>query len=171
MGQGEVAVESGVDKVCDCVWYLRGLSESVLIAVAQRFIADMFSPNEFIQDRYSVSVLRKGTCIKRGKFMTRDDVIGEDMILATETLVDTVCPRTLTFVEVMTLTRNDLLSVCERYPDFDRRVRKAQLKLAIWRAFVKRADEKARACPSTLDASAEGKGRMGRVGFSQSIQT
>merc|ERR1712217_215550 len=87
--QGEIAVESGVNRVCDCIWYLRKMPEPVLIAVAQRFIADMFSPNEYIQERYSVSVVRKGTCMKRGRFLTRDDVIGEDMILATDSLIDT----------------------------------------------------------------------------------
>merc|ERR1712176_640092 len=111
--------------------------------------------------------------MKRGRFLTRDDVIGEDMILATDSLIDTVSPRTLTFVEVMTLTRHDLLTVCEQYPDFDYRVRRAQIKLAIWRAFVRRAGAKARGSLylNQLIDREKNETCTVRTGFSQSIQT
>lgn len=173
--QGEIAVESGVDKACDCVWYLRSISTTVLIAIAQRFVGDVFSPSEYINIRYAVSVIRKGTCVRRGRLLTRDHVIGEDMILATEHLVDTTAPRTLTFVEVLTLSRNDLISVCESHPDFDRRVRKAQIRLAVWRAIVREADAKKRGRVSILLQHAVEPGSTTQAGarvspsFSQSI--
>jgi len=134
--QGEVAIQSGVDHVCDCVWYLRGLHKDVLIELVQLFLADMYSPNEFIESHSTVSVIRRGTCIRKGRILTRDSVIGEDMILMTDFLRETQCPRTLTFLEVMSLTRHDLRAVCDRHPDFSRRVRLAQVKLAIWRGFI-----------------------------------
>lgn len=170
--QGEIAVESGVDKVCNCVWYLRDMPEPVLIAIANRFIADMFSPYEFIQDQFSLSVIRKGTCILRARILTRDHVIGEDMILVSDRLKEAVHPKSLTFLEVMTLGRNDLLSVCERHPDFDRRVRRAQIKLALWRSFVRSAESKARGLrPCYTQILEEKEDNMRTPGFSQSIQT
>jgi len=134
--QGEVAIQSGADHVCDCVWYLRGLHQDVLIELVQLFLADMYSPNEFIESYSTVSVIRRGTCIRKGRILTRDCVIGEDMILMTDFLRETQFPRTLTFLEVMSLTRYDLRAVCDRHPAFSRRVRLAQVKLAIWRGFV-----------------------------------
>jgi len=170
--QGEIAVESGVDKVCECIWYLKGMPDTVLIAIAQRFVADMFSPCEYLQDRYSLFVIRKGTCVLRRKLLTRDDVVGEDMILASDRLKDSVCPKSLTFVEVMTLSRNDLLSVCERNPDFDRRVRKAQIKLALWRSFVRSAEmKKSGETMKYFDLPRAEESIKHRPGFSQSIQT
>jgi len=172
--QGEIAVASGVDKACDCVWYLRNLPETVLIDVAQRFVGEMFSPNEFVRDRYSVMVIRKGTLIRRGKILTRDSVIGEDMILTTEVLLDTGSPRTLTFVEAMTLSRNDLVAVCEAHPDFDRRMRRAQIKLALWRAFVQAANNQLRgksALALLRDETADGRNLRPRRGFAETART
>jgi len=134
--QGEIAIQSGVDKVCDCVWYLRGLDEGVLIDIAQRFFSDMFSPNEYMLDRCSLSVIRKGACIKRGKILTRDSAIGEDMILETEILREFATPRTLTFLETMTLKRCDLQAVCQEHSGFSQRMRLAQVKLAMFRGFI-----------------------------------
>jgi len=148
--QGEIAVASGVDTACSCIYYLRAIEKPVLIAIAQRFIGDIFSPNEYITIRYSVAVIRKGTCLKRRKILTRDDIIGEDMILATEFLIDYVAAKSLTFVEVLTLSRSDLVAVCESHPDFDRRMRKAQIKLAVWRAVVIEADARRRGKVSVL---------------------
>jgi len=142
--QGEIAVVSGVDKACHCVWYLRNLDETVLIAIAQRFVADMFSPNEFIKEKHCLLVIRSGSCIRRAKLLTRDHVIGEDMILASEYLVDTVCPKTLTFLEVLRLTRHDLVNVCESHPAFDKSLRRAQVKLALWRAIILEAHTRKR---------------------------
>lgn len=146
--QGELAVDAGMKEVLNCVWYLRGLTPSVVIELSVHFKPDLFSPNEFIMDMHSLYVIRKGTCIRRGALLHRDAVFGEDMILVTEVLKDTVCPRTLTFVEVMALERKELFTVCKKYPDVDRLIRKAQTKLALKRALmhdaarIRRAREK-----------------------------
>jgi hypothetical protein len=137
--QGELAVESGMDKVCNCVWYLAGITGPVLIDIAQRFESSLFSPNEFIMDKHSLSVVRKGTIFYKGRIILRDGVVGEDMILENEDLRDSACPRVVTFVEVFTLTRKHLGEVCAKHSDFARRIRKAQIKLAIWRGVLRLA--------------------------------
>lgn len=137
--QGELAIQSGVDKVCHCVWYLRDLTPGVLVDIAHLFVSDMFSPNEFLQDKTTLSVVRKGTCFYKGRFVTRDAVIGEDMILVSEHLMDRNIPRTITFVEVMSLSRDSLATVCEKHHDFNRKIRRAQIKLAVWRSLVHEA--------------------------------
>lgn len=135
--QGELAVAAGVDQVCAKIWYLRDMDQaSWMIDIAQHFQEAMFSPNEFIMDRWSLSVIRKGSCARRGRLLFRDAVIGDDMILATEVLKETTCPRTLTLCEVMTLHRDALIHVCEKHEELNQRLRKAQIRLAIWRAFI-----------------------------------
>lgn len=139
--QGELALESGIDKVCACIWYLKNMSSPVLIDVAQRFACGMFSPNEYIMDKSAVSVIRKGTCFHRGNVLTRGNTLNEDMILDSEDLRDAACAKTVTFVEVMSLTRASLGHVCSKHPDFSRQIRKAQIKLAVFRGIIARSRE------------------------------
>mmetsp|Transcript_95100 Transcript_95100/g.182821 ORF Transcript_95100/g.182821 Transcript_95100/m.182821 type:complete len:675 (+) Transcript_95100:73-2097(+) len=134
--QGELAVEAGVGEVCECVWYLRNISHYVLIDLSQYFMPDMFCPGEFLNEDNTTMVMRRGTSFHKGRVLVRDAVIGEDMILVSDHLRETWFPRALSFVEVMKLTRDDLVKVCERHVDFSRRIRRAQIKLAVWRAFI-----------------------------------
>jgi len=152
--QGEFAIESGVDRVADCFWYFRGVNSGVLIELADEFKGNLFSPNEILMDRNSASVIMRGSCMRRGKMYSKDGIIGEDMILASEHLRDSTCPRTLTFMEVMTIMRDSLKEACGKYPDFDMRLRRAQVKLALWRSFIRTAEErrKKRGTKSTKSA-------------------
>lgn len=134
--QGELAVEAGVSEVCQAVWYLRKTPPHVLTDLAQYFLPDMFCPGEFVNEETSLMVVRRGTCIQKGKILIKDAVIGEDMILVSQWLREIWFPRALSFVEVMSLNRNDLLKVCARHTDFSRGIRRAQIKLAIWRGFI-----------------------------------
>lgn len=137
--QGELAIESDVRSNLQNIWYMRNLPETVLVCVATYFVGDVFSPEEFIMDPYAVTVICKGSCAKRGRLLTKDAVFGEDMILSSEELKDTACPKTLSFVEVLRLSKQDLIKVCERFPDFDVKIRKAQVRLALWRSFISQA--------------------------------
>merc|ERR1719401_1089569 len=138
--QGELAIASGVDKVCRCVWYFRDLKQQWVVDLAQHFEAEMFSPGEFVVDRSRLFVLRKGSCAKRGRVLTQDSVIGEDFILVTPVLRDTACPRTLTLCETMALSVSALRATCEQHTELNRRLRRAQVRLAVWRAFIYVAD-------------------------------
>merc|ERR1719482_2608747 len=62
------------------------------------------------------------------------------MILLSEVLKDTSCPRTLSLTEVMTLTRDDLGTVCKKHLELNIYLRRAQIKLALWRGFIYFAD-------------------------------
>jgi len=134
--QGELALESGLHDILECVWFLRSVPTSVVIELAMHFKPDLFSPSEFVMDHQSLFVIRKGAALRRGKMLTRGSIFGEDMILVTDALRDSVCPRTLTFLEVMQLGIDGLRGVCTKFADFDARLRKAQIKLAVQRAFV-----------------------------------
>merc|ERR1712232_1106365 len=38
--------------------------------------------------------------------------------------------------EVMKLEKDDLMAICQRHPEFSHRIRRAQIKLAMWRGFI-----------------------------------
>merc|ERR1719478_1979995 len=102
-------------------------------------------------DWNALSVIMRGSCLRRGKMLTRDDVFGEDMILASDFLRDTTCPRTYTFLEVMMLFRDSLLEAAGKFPELDEKLRRAQVKLALWRAFIHTAEQiRARRVGQTL---------------------
>jgi hypothetical protein len=133
--QGELAIASGVGEVCKCISYFKGCSQpDWLIDMAQHFVPFLFSPGEFIMDRNSVSVIRKGNCQRKLSIIGRDAVIGEDMILTTDILKDTTCPRAMTLCETMSLHRSDLVTVCEKHGELNQTVRRAQVRLAVRRA-------------------------------------
>jgi len=139
--KGELAIQSGVDKICNCVWYFRDLPEPVIIELADEFQANFFSPNETVMSRDSTSVIMRGSCLKNGRLLTREGCYGEDMILCSQHLRDPSCPLTLSFMEVMTINREDMMEACHKYPDFNLRMRRAQVKLAVWRAFILEASK------------------------------
>mmetsp|Transcript_101028 Transcript_101028/g.253323 ORF Transcript_101028/g.253323 Transcript_101028/m.253323 type:complete len:723 (-) Transcript_101028:194-2362(-) len=134
--QGELAMKSGVDRACSRIWYFKDLDHSVLVDLAQRFYADSYSANEFVETKRKLSILKRGTCAFRGKILVKDSVMGEDMILGNDFLKARGRPRTLTFVEVMCLPKDGLREVCEIHQDFSHAMRKAQIKLALWRGFI-----------------------------------
>jgi len=139
--KGELAMESGVDMVCAKVWFLRSLPEEMVIELADEFKGALFSPGEVIMDAESLSVIMRGSCVRKGRMLARDAVFGEDMILASEHLKDPSCPRTLTFLEVQRLHRDNLLYACAKFPLLDEKLRRAQLKLALWRGFIREAEK------------------------------
>eukprot|EP00927_Polykrikos_kofoidii_P060565 TRINITY_DN55509_c0_g1_i1.p1 TRINITY_DN55509_c0_g1~~TRINITY_DN55509_c0_g1_i1.p1 ORF type:complete len:723 (-),score=104.76 TRINITY_DN55509_c0_g1_i1:118-2190(-) len=134
--QGELAIATGMEQVLNKIWYFQELDLPVMIELADEFKGQLFSPNEMIMDFTSASVIMRGSCIRRGRMLTRDAVIGEDVILVSLALRDMSSPRTLTFVETMSIHREKMREACIKFPDFDRRMRRAQIKLAMWRSFV-----------------------------------
>jgi len=134
--QGEIAMHAGMKQICDCVWYLKDLSQIELVEVAIMFKADLYTPNEFIVRVDAVSVIVRGICSRAGRILTKHDCIGEDMLLTSTHLRDKDYPRTLSFVETMALSRANLADVCARFPDLSRRMRRNQIKLALSRAVV-----------------------------------
>jgi len=139
--QGELAMQSGVGHVLSKVWYLREIPEEIVIELADEFKGMLYSPGEVIMDLSSLAVILRGTCVRKGIMLSRDAVFGEDMILACDKLRDPSCPRTLTFLEVMRLSREALCMAAAKYPNLDQQLRRAQIKLALWRGFIQAAQK------------------------------
>jgi len=134
--QGEIAIESGAADVCNCVPYLHNLDSDVLREIVNYIMPEMYSPGEFVIDKDAVSVIRRGSAWWKHKILSHGNIIGEDMLLDSAHLRDCVFPKTLTYVELMTLNRMDLGTVCEKFAHFSRRIRLAQIKLATRRGIL-----------------------------------
>mmetsp|Transcript_44040 Transcript_44040/g.93735 ORF Transcript_44040/g.93735 Transcript_44040/m.93735 type:complete len:142 (+) Transcript_44040:2-427(+) len=59
----------------------------------------------------------------------------------TDHLIDRTMPRTLTYVDILSLSRPDLIKVCRSFPHADRRLRRAQIRTACFRGFIQAARE------------------------------
>jgi len=134
--QVEFAIASGQAQVMECVSFLRGVGEEVVSDLVSFLEPEMYSPYEFVIDRSCVSVIRWGSCWWKVRLITRDAVIGEDMILSSTILKDPVRPKTLTYVELLSLSRADLGKLCAMFPHFNVRVRLAQVRMAVRRGVV-----------------------------------
>lgn len=140
--QGELAIESGLDLIFNEFWYLRDVDLKIKIELADEFKADLFSPHEYIMESDKALVIVQGICERKCKVVGRWGVLGEDVILVSEHLRDTSCPWTLSFLDVMSIHRDSLKTAAVKFPEFDRRLRRGQIKLALWRSFVLEAEKK-----------------------------
>merc|ERR1712176_683747 len=52
-------------------------------------------------------------------------------------------PRTLSYVDILYLQKPTLIDVCSAFPQADKRIRRAQIRTATFRAFIKAAREEA----------------------------
>lgn len=135
--QGKLAIHCGMDNVCGCIWYLaKTQHEDVKVELAQAFKGDLFSPHEYIYDKFKAMVILRGTVVRNNVVLGKDAVLGADMILVTDILRETAGAKTINFVEVMSLHRDSLWEVAERHKDFKTKMRKAQIKLAVFRSFI-----------------------------------
>merc|ERR1719230_1578335 len=76
----------------------------------------------------------KGAAARGGKILTLDCYWGEDMIVTSMSLKDTRYSSALTYLELMTLTREHLEVALVHFPQSERHIRVTALKIAMQRA-------------------------------------
>jgi len=151
--QREVAACSAVVKTLEKqVYWASDLDKDVLLDIVRALAPQFFGPREAMLLRQNLIVIRKGLAAANGRILGRGDVWGlNDILLETEQLVDGSVPRTLSYVDVLSLDRQSLLEVCQRFPAADRRLRHAQVRTAAFRAFCAEAKRRKQlARPRTL---------------------
>merc|ERR1712183_1002032 len=85
-------------------------------------------------------IILRGRLVRRLHFLGPGDVIGEvDILFDNEEFVDRSCPRTLVYVDMLTLNREILLSITDEYPLAQKRLRRAFVRNVARRGFVNAA--------------------------------
>mmetsp|Transcript_75858 Transcript_75858/g.180208 ORF Transcript_75858/g.180208 Transcript_75858/m.180208 type:complete len:730 (+) Transcript_75858:31-2220(+) len=121
----------------DHVPWARDLEANALLDIVRHMQPSFYGPGEEVLLRQTIIIIRTGVVAVSGRVLARGDVWGEwDILLETEALISTAVPRTLTFVALVSLERQALRSVCRKFPRADYRLRRAQIRTAVYRAVI-----------------------------------
>ena len=96
-------------------------------------------------------LIQRGIALYRGRLLSTGRAWGEDMVMSSVSHRKMYVARAMTFLEVHTITRSQLLSLAERYPAVFNKIRWACIwwalkrELIILGAFVKADERKSRA--------------------------
>ena len=131
----QVVVKKMSAKMLQSVWYFTGLEDACVVELALTVGRAGYAPREKIPAG-QLNILLRGVAAKSGNILTPITTWGEDIIVTSPALRDRKGASALTFVEVASLTREDLDQVLEQFPRSAAHVRKAAMKIAMQRAIV-----------------------------------
>eukprot|EP00425_Heterocapsa_triquetra_P015523 CAMPEP_0195151742 /NCGR_PEP_ID=MMETSP0448-20130528/181111_1 /TAXON_ID=66468 /ORGANISM="Heterocapsa triquestra, Strain CCMP 448" /LENGTH=382 /DNA_ID=CAMNT_0040190459 /DNA_START=44 /DNA_END=1188 /DNA_ORIENTATION=+ len=135
--QREVAARSAeVACIVKGVFWMRDLEEDAILDIVRKLQPAAFGVHEVLNLPECMFMMLKGIVGVRGRVLTRGDMWGHiEILIESPHLKDPAMPRTISFVEMLQLTKNSLLEICRRYPKVDRRLRRAQIRTAVFRQF------------------------------------
>ncbi|CAK0886506.1 unnamed protein product [Prorocentrum cordatum] len=142
------------------VWWVQDLPPVAKHEIAQRMEVHFFGAHEDLSLSYKMLFVRDGILRVNGlRVLGHGDVWGDvDVLLETEELVRDHL-RTISFVDSVTLSQLALREVCQEFPAVDRRLRRAQVRCAVFRAFVRTAQARKCGLFSAHDVIKSGKRR------------
>ena len=95
----------------------------------------VLAPNE-LGNLNSLHIIQSGTAIHAGRILRRNEVWGEDMLLASVHLRSRTLVRAISYVEVFFIARETLLGIAAEFPETAERVRRRVRTLAMRRFVV-----------------------------------
>jgi len=104
-----------------------------LVEVAQQFDCAVFAPNEFLDGSDVLYHIVRGVVVLGGRVLSNGAMWGDDIMLACEAYKNTHAAVALTFVEVTTLSKNDLEAATWCFPLAAKALRLAVVRLAVSR--------------------------------------
>ena len=122
-------------QVLETVWYFTEIEQEALVELAVKIDRAGYAPREKVPT-LKLNVLMRGVAAKSGNILTYGAHWGEDMIIYSLALRDMRPISALTYIEVATLSRDDLFSVLERFDHSRAHIRQAAMKIAVQRAVV-----------------------------------
>jgi hypothetical protein len=125
------------DFMLQSIYWVKECSSDFRSEICRALHPHLTGPREELRRAKTLILIRSGVCASRGIILVRGDVWGhENILLQSEYLEDTTYPRTLTFVESLMLGQNILRKLIEQFPKEDKRLRRIQVRLALYRAFI-----------------------------------
>jgi hypothetical protein len=121
--------------------YMRGCSRKFLVQITEQLRAAVYIPKEHIMWRNSLSTVSRGVASWHDRVYTAGMYWGEDFILKELTLKRIKPAYAVTYIEVMSLSHEDLYDNLEFYPHERKQVRKALCKMAVHRGILWRAKQ------------------------------
>ena len=122
-------------QMLESVWYFQGIEDGAVVALSLRIERSGYAPREKIPVG-QLNILVRGVAAKSGNILTPITTWGEDIIVTSPQLREKKAASALTFVEIASITRNDVDEVLEDFPASAQFIRKAAMKIAMQRAIV-----------------------------------
>mmetsp|Transcript_7763 Transcript_7763/g.21950 ORF Transcript_7763/g.21950 Transcript_7763/m.21950 type:complete len:461 (+) Transcript_7763:1-1383(+) len=142
--QREVVLQTPVTQtLLDKVYWVKHLEQDALLEIVRSLRSSVYGKEETIPMKDKMIIVREGLVAVKGRILGRNDVYGENAILlTTDFLANESMPRTLSYVTILSLSKQSLRETCEQYPTADKHLRAAQIRTALWRGFIYEADKK-----------------------------
>eukprot|EP00747_Dinoflagellata_sp_TGD_P086244 gnl/TRDRNA2_/TRDRNA2_163216_c2_seq1.p1 gnl/TRDRNA2_/TRDRNA2_163216_c2~~gnl/TRDRNA2_/TRDRNA2_163216_c2_seq1.p1 ORF type:complete len:728 (+),score=102.97 gnl/TRDRNA2_/TRDRNA2_163216_c2_seq1:48-2231(+) len=141
--QREVAAATASGSMLDGVFWFRDLEPQAKHELVRLIKNMFFGPQEAIIVRDSMIMIRKGFVAAKGRILRPGDAWGHESILLVSTeLREGSYPTTITYVSALALSRSDLHDTCKLFPSMDKRLRRAQVRVAVLRACSKLSKER-----------------------------
>mmetsp|Transcript_7859 Transcript_7859/g.18341 ORF Transcript_7859/g.18341 Transcript_7859/m.18341 type:complete len:617 (-) Transcript_7859:55-1905(-) len=137
--QARVAAESPVcGYMLQNIYWAKDLSSDTLHSIVTSLEASFHPPHELVHIRGTMVVVWSGLLAAKGRILVRGDCYGfSDILLTNTSLHEATNPRAVTYVDILSLHKDALRSICEDDPEADKRLRRAQVRTAVLRGFVK----------------------------------
>lgn len=122
------------------VWFLRDAPRQFMIEMARTLQARVFSPGDAPALGF-MYIVHRGLALYQAKVVTKGQVIGSDIILASPQLRSTAQARAMNYLEVFFTSRKVLMRMASRYPDTAKQIRRAAVFLALRRKMIEVAKQ------------------------------
>ena len=132
--RGEVTRYCFSDWLAQVPWVRDG-ADGFRTTLALSLKPSMYSPTELVSG-FDLHVVLRGIVIKDARIITRGQVWGTDVILTASKLRQLEPARTLTYVQLYSISADELGAILNAYPSETRRVRAAALWMALRRGLL-----------------------------------
>lgn len=139
--QGRVAMENPVSAVLvEKVYWMNNMDSDAVLMIVRVLEPCLYGDKEIIPMHEKMIIMQNGVAGVGYRILMKNEVYGCDSILLESPhLLDQVMPRTLSYVDILILRKEDLKAVCKIFPRADTRLRRAQIRTAVFRNFVHQA--------------------------------
>ena len=117
------------------IFFLRRAPQAFMVQLALHLQPLVFAPSEVCPPGL-LYIVHRGLALFDGRLMTKGKVWGEDIILLSLHLRSKHCARALTFLDVLTIDREELDEIGIGFPKTAARIRRQAIRLATRRAFI-----------------------------------
>jgi len=120
----------------DAVWFLRSMEEICLVRIAMAVGHRTLAPGEVTPMRH-LYVVSRGLVLFGGKVLSYGASYGDDVILSDERYFLPYLARAMSYADIRFLSREELLTIVEAFPQSYRALRRAQILLATRRHIIR----------------------------------
>jgi len=126
----------------ETVFWAHNLPSQALLGAVRALEPACYAASEVIPMTRRMIIIREGVVFAMNKVLTRGSVHGEaQMLLDSDWLADRQFPYTFSHVDILFLTQESLKEVCVQNREAGIRIRRAQIRTAVWRGFIRAAQQ------------------------------